>query len=90
MTGHEPVEGEPTFDAPVLDPVVVSTLGAVGDGNTDRPLLMTVTLDPDSLPGLADAFALHRTGHRFDVGSQWSVWGAQTQFVLLELTRLRR
>lgn len=67
------IEGDPSFDDPVLDPVVVSTLGSTNEENVDRALLMAVALDPEGLPGLAEAFQLHRTGHRFDVESQWSV-----------------
>ncbi|MGH3008402.1 MAG: hypothetical protein ACRDLM_03215 [Gaiellaceae bacterium] len=71
--GGELIEGEPVFDAPVLDPVVASTLGTTGPDDVDHPLLMGVALDLDELPGLAEAFALHRNGHRFDVESLWSV-----------------
>lgn len=70
--GGHLISGEPEFDAPVLDPVVVSTLGGISE-DRERPFLMAVTLDPDDLPGLAEAFEQHRTGHQFDVSTQWSV-----------------
>jgi hypothetical protein len=70
----ELIEGDPTFDDPVLDPVVASTLGWTNEEDGDRGLVMAVALDPEALPGLAEAFQLHRTGHRFDVSSRWIVF----------------
>jgi hypothetical protein len=65
-------EGGPSFDEPVLDPLLVGTIGApVGDGVSQELRAMTVTLDIDSIPRLREAFERTMSGEALDVVSQW-------------------
>jgi hypothetical protein len=88
-------EGEPTFDEPMLDPLLVGTISAQGeDGDPQAPWVMTVTLDIDRIPGLREAFERTVAGEELDVVSQWhasvppSEAESPTVFLYLEFTEL--
>jgi hypothetical protein len=105
MTGHVPEpgkrlkivwqEGEPTFDEPMLDPMLVGTISAQDeDGRAGEPWVMTVTIDIDEIPRLREAFERTVAGEELDVVSQWhtsvppSETESPTAFLFLQFPQL--
>src|SRR5689334_7955975 len=59
---------------PIIEPVAVGSFGGQDPDTGERDAFaLTITLDPDELRGLGQAFERSHSGEALDVVSQWRV-----------------